>query len=283
MCPADCNQRSDCACHSHAHAYTRPSLHTLTQPHVPHPHHIRCRNHPHAPRSASMNRLHVGDDVGELVSESDALSGGLLGVDIFNRSEHNVSHLIEVLVLKREGQAHVHRNRDELLRLWHIDSNRRVLPVAEVARVVLRAEEGKGHASSLGVVEEGGDLVGAEMLEVELDGIAHGTNALRDGGHLDVLAAGEACRHLLVPCVVHLYPLLESVNLRADAASSQVGHAERVVRGLFLDGVEDGPRWRAHVVVDQLLVASRVADGASGRLLVVGAKEATLARVDHLG
>ena len=37
-----------------------------------------------------MNRLHVGDDVGELVSESDALSGGLLGVDIFNLSSRGL-------------------------------------------------------------------------------------------------------------------------------------------------------------------------------------------------
>ena len=74
----------------------------------------------------------------------------------------------------------------------------------------------------------------------------------------------------------------EWARLWPDAASGQIGHAQRVVRRVELDGVEDLGGRRDDVLLIQLLVAAGVAGGGGGERRVVGAEEAALAAVDHL-
>mmetsp|Transcript_23086 Transcript_23086/g.60765 ORF Transcript_23086/g.60765 Transcript_23086/m.60765 type:complete len:606 (+) Transcript_23086:257-2074(+) len=194
-------------------------------------------------------------------------------------------HLIEVGVVKDGGQAHVDGAGDDARRHGELLFGLcgRVLPVAEVARVVLGAEEADGHAAPLAVGEEGLHLLGREVDEVELERVADGAHTRVEGRHVDVRRLRHRRHDALVPLVVLGDALLEVVDLGADARRRQVRHAQRIVRRLELDALEDLRRGRDDVLRVQQLVAAGIADGARGDLVVVGAEEAALTRVDHLG
>mmetsp|Transcript_18909 Transcript_18909/g.58247 ORF Transcript_18909/g.58247 Transcript_18909/m.58247 type:complete len:338 (-) Transcript_18909:626-1639(-) len=194
---------------------------------------------------------------------------------------------VDVAVVEHEGEADVEGAVDDGARGGEAaEGLLRVLPVPEVAGVVLGAEALHRQAAALAVGEEGVGLGVDVAIEVEEE-----LDRVPDDGHLwslhrhgeALVQCVEARGDVVVALVVGLAARVDRGDLRSEHGCGGLVHSQRVIGDRAVHGRREClARGHDGMFLRERLVGARVGHGLGEGEVVVRDEEAAFSRIEHL-